>query len=125
MWIYKRESSAYEAQLTVIRLIEECRIPYIDFGHTNHLPASLKSHLNRSSMLALSPTVRLLALDIDLTGQQAPRPIYLYNACLKLARVAKHIHGIEIPESNASPVIWRCVSTLGGTRECLSYHLLI
>ena len=39
-------------------LVNDNKIPFIDFGHTTLLPPEMAKHINRDVMMALCPSVR-------------------------------------------------------------------
>ncbi|WWC60925.1 uncharacterized protein I303_103501 [Kwoniella dejecticola CBS 10117] len=82
--------------------INEMKIPYIDFYHTTHLPTEIKRHMNRDVMIALAPL-------------RSPSPTMIHRQCKVFARRLNKKYGIEVPETNAQPVVWRITSSLGGT----------
>ena len=38
-------------------LVNQVKIPFIDFGHTNLLPTEMRKHMNASVIRAISPNV--------------------------------------------------------------------
>ncbi|WWC89856.1 uncharacterized protein L201_004784 [Kwoniella dendrophila CBS 6074] len=82
--------------------INEMKIPYIDFYHTKYIPIEMKKHINRDVMISLSPL-------------RSPSPSLIHRSCKDFARRLNKKYGIQIPEINVHPVIWRITSSLGGT----------
>ncbi|WRT67298.1 uncharacterized protein IL334_004266 [Kwoniella shivajii] len=82
--------------------INEMKIPYIDFYHTTYLSEEMKRHINRDIMISLSPL-------------RSPSPLHIHRSCKSFSRILDKRYGIHIPEINVHPVIWRIVSSLGGT----------
>ncbi|WVF72046.1 hypothetical protein IAT40_006858 [Kwoniella sp. CBS 6097] len=83
-------------------LVNQIDIPYVDFGHTTHMPAGMKKRMNRDVMIALSPL-------------RSPSPAIIHRSCRIFARVSNKRYGIQVPEINIQPVAWRITSALGGT----------
>ncbi|WVO12723.1 hypothetical protein L204_100331 [Cryptococcus depauperatus] len=84
------------------RLINEIKIPFIDFGHTSLIPKDMRVHMNRDVMLALSP-------------RRSPVPSKIHDSCRTFARLLRKEFNIEIPVFNLQPLSWRIISSLGGT----------
>ncbi|OCF36467.1 hypothetical protein I316_01716 [Kwoniella heveanensis BCC8398] len=83
-------------------LVNHIEIPYVDFGHTTHIPTMMKKRMNRDVIIALSPL-------------RSPSPAIIHRSCRIFARVLNRRYGIQVPEVNLHPVIWRITSSLGGT----------
>ena len=47
------------------RMVNRVQIPYIDFGRSSHVPDEMRKHIDRTTMIALCPTVRLFYLGWD------------------------------------------------------------
>ncbi|KAK8869704.1 hypothetical protein IAR55_000272 [Kwoniella newhampshirensis] len=83
-------------------LINEVKIPYIDFAHTTYLSDEMKKHMNRDVTAALSPL-------------RSPAPLTMHRTCKLFARALRRRYGIAVPEVNVHPIAWRVLSVLGGT----------
>ncbi|ORY24983.1 hypothetical protein BCR39DRAFT_545473 [Naematelia encephala] len=81
-------------------LINDAKIPYLDFAHTTIVPQDMYKHMNREVALALSPA-------------RAPRPMSMFQSCRKLARVLIRQFGLILPEANIHPVAWQALSAVG------------
>ncbi|KAG8748490.1 hypothetical protein FRC10_003623 [Ceratobasidium sp. 414] len=85
--------------LDFIGLINSYRIPYLDVILL--LPTNMKKHLSASLRQELNPT-------------HAPTVTALHVITRRIARRLHGIHGINIPEFNAAPVLWRAVRVFQG-----------
>ncbi|WWD16029.1 hypothetical protein CI109_100454 [Kwoniella shandongensis] len=83
-------------------VINEVKIPYIDFGHTTFLSDEMKRHMNRDVLIGISPL-------------RSPTPSALHRSCKVFARVLYRRYGIHVPEVNVHPIAWRVVSSLATT----------
>ncbi len=50
-------------------------------------------------------------------AQKSPSPTFLHAEVKRIVDLLDGRLGIQIPEMNAAPVLWRLTSCLGGTRE--------
>lgn len=77
----------------------------------------MRKHVDRTTMIALSPTVsrESIADRSSADTQRCLSPMVLHAHCRKFARYLQLQHQISIPEINLPPVGWRVVSKLGGT----------
>ncbi|KAG9104551.1 hypothetical protein FRC06_001331 [Ceratobasidium sp. 370] len=85
--------------LDFIGLINSYRIPYLDVVLL--LPENMKKHLS-------------VALRQQLNPPHAPTVIALHVITRRIARRLRGVHGINIPEFNAAPVLWRAVRAFQG-----------
>ncbi|WWD01218.1 hypothetical protein V866_008159 [Kwoniella sp. B9012] len=98
LWILRVPFMAVDIE----NAINEMKIPYVDFYHTTHLSEDMRRHMNRDVMISLSPL-------------RSPSPSLIHRSCKNLARALNKRYGVQIPEMNVHPVIWRIISNLATT----------
>ncbi|WVQ77975.1 hypothetical protein IAT38_000056 [Cryptococcus sp. DSM 104549] len=98
LWVMRVPIMAMDME----NLVNENKIPYLDFGHTTHIPDEMRKHINREAMNALSPS-------------RSPTPMVIHQSCKSFARTLSRRFNIDVPEINLHPVAWRIISSLGGT----------
>jgi hypothetical protein len=99
------------------RMINDNRLPYLDFARTTFIPPEMFNRMNRDVRLALTPRVRSWRGLLIADGQKSPAPLYLFEESRNFARMLNRHFGLTFPEINTPPISWRIISSLGGTRE--------
>jgi len=102
------------------RMINDNKLPYLDFARTTFIPIEMFNRMNRDVRLALTPRVRIyLFWSIVANDQKSPAPLYLFEESRNFARMLNSHFGLTFPEINIPPISWRIISSLGGTRKSI------
>jgi len=88
----------------VVHLVNSRQVPFIDYAHSDLVPADVRAHFNAYVYSALSP-------------KNAPTAAGLHEAMRKLAKRFERRFGLVLPEPNAAPVLWTCCRSLGLSRS--------
>ena len=100
------------------RMINDNKLPYLDFARTTFIPIEMFNRMNRDVRLALTPRVRYyLFWSIVANDQKSPAPLYLFEESRSFARMLNRHFSLTLPGINTPPISWRIISSLGGTRK--------
>lgn len=83
-----------------------------------HFNSATRQSLNTrvSATRRPQPVVTMLTLTHAIT-EWAPSAMELYRATSKFARQIDEYFGERVPEINASPILWKLIRSMGGSRE--------
>ncbi|CAE6530924.1 unnamed protein product [Rhizoctonia solani] len=92
-----------------VNLINNYQLPYLSV--ISLLPDNMQKHLST-------------ALRQELTPPHAPTVATLHVITRRIARRLHLVHGVDIPELNAAPILWRAVRAFQGPRKSILYTMV-
>lgn len=108
---------AADAVSLLLRLIRAGKMPYLNIVH--QLPTEMVQPFPSREVRKLDPSVRLSAstvhfrhIDTCLSFQRVPSVQSLHRRTVALAMDLYDSCGLEFPELNSLPILWRCVERM-------------